>query len=120
MLCISIRQPHAQAIMCSLKVEEYRTWKTLHRGALLIHASRTLAPAEAFEEYPNFTADRLPRGVILGAVDVEDCVEDVYGGFAWILARPRWLPKPLAWKGAAALFKVELPAELAEMLASGK
>ena len=39
MKAISIRQPYASFVFAGIKTVENRTWKTEHRGRLLIHAS---------------------------------------------------------------------------------
>lgn len=109
--CLSVRQPFASAILTGQKVEEYRSKLTRHRGPLAIHASKTLEPS-AFGDYPNFRPDRVTLGAILGIVDVADCLEDVYDGFVWVLANPRWLSKPLPCKGRVGLFPVTIPDEL--------
>ncbi len=123
--CLSIRQPYCAAILTGQKTEEFRSKRTLYRGLLAIHAPLTLAVG-GFSDFPNFRADKVVTGAVLGLVELVDCQEEVYGdSFAWILARPRWLKRPLSLKGKLNLFTVEipdelLPAELAEMLASGK
>ena len=111
--CLSIRQPFATLIMTGLKVEEFRSWPTKHRGPLAIHASKTLM-LDRFAEFPHLDPKRIQRGVILGIVDVVDCQDlGVYeGGFAWILANPRWLPKPMPMKGMVGLFNVEIDESL--------
>jgi hypothetical protein len=115
MLANSIRQPFASAIMCSLKSEVFRSSNTSWRGPLLIHTSRALE-TDAFAAYPNFDPNRIPCGVILGAVDVTDCLKEVYGGYSWLFERPRWLPTPIPWKDELELFRIELPDDLATMM----
>src|SRR5262245_28147531 len=99
LMCLSVRQPYASAILTGQKVEEHRSWRTNHRGPLAIHASNTLARVASFSDYPNFHPRRVKRGMLLGLVDVLDCVEmadlDEEGNyvtcFAWLLKSPRWL-----------------------------
>lgn len=111
--CLSVRQPYACAILTGQKVEEYRSWPTAYRGPLAIHAAQNLV-RDAFADFPNFQADRVPRGVILGVVEVIDCVEGG-DGWAWLLASPRWLAEPVACSGRLGLFTVELPDHLLSM-----
>jgi activating signal cointegrator 1 len=108
--CLSIRQPHATRILTGAKVEEYRSWLTHHRGPLAIHAGSTLVRA-AFEDAPELDPKRVKRSMVLGVVDLVDCIADVYGGYAWILGSPRWLREPIPMKGRLGLFDVEIPEE---------
>lgn len=41
MKCLSIQQPWAWAIVTGLKRIENRTWRTPHRGPMLVHAGKT-------------------------------------------------------------------------------
>jgi hypothetical protein len=96
MLALSVQQPYASRILAGLKTIEYRSWSTAHRGPLLIHAG--LHPADP-------KGKGLPRGMILGAVDLVE-VRRAAGGWAWILANPRPLRKPIRCKGRLRLFEV--------------
>jgi hypothetical protein len=122
MKTLSIKQPYAAAILCGLKVEEYRARPTHHRGLLAVHAPLTLMLG-GFDDYPNFNPARVITGAVLGTVEVVDCQEEVYGGsFAWILTNPRWLARPLPLKGKLNVFTAEIPDELlpADVLAAAK
>ena len=110
---LSIRQPFSTLILTGEKVEEFRSWYTHHRGPLAVHAGSTLA-RDAFDAHPHLSPAKVKRGVILGVVDVTDCVEEVYGGYAWILARPRWLKQAIPLKGRLGLFDVEISDHLLE------
>jgi hypothetical protein len=44
MLILSIRQPYSSLIAHGIKAIELRSWPTLHRGQLAIHAGRRLSP----------------------------------------------------------------------------
>lgn len=103
--CLSVRQPYASAILDGLKVEEYRSRKTNHRGLLAIHASMTLEPT-GLENY-DYIPETLTFGAILGVVEVVDCVE-CESGFAWQLANPLWLDTPIPFKGKVGLFPVDI------------
>lgn len=82
---LSIRQPHAEDIMLGIKKHEYRSFPTKIRGRVFVYASLT----------PDSTdAEAMPRGVIIGTVDITGC-EGVEGDYAWSLERPQRLEKPL-------------------------
>lgn len=119
MKALSVRQPHATLILTGVKVEEYRSWRTHHRGPLAIHAASTL-DRDSFADCPELDPTRVKRGFILGVVDVVDCVEEVYGGFAFVLANPRWLTTPIPMKGRLNLFAVDIPEHLIELPAVAK
>ena len=90
-LALSIRQPWASLILVPWKGIENRNWPTCYRGPLLIHAAKTMTRKEhnqaiAFacsidrERTMRLLAsgvlafDNLPRGGIIGSVNVVDCV----------------------------------------------
>src|SRR5262249_43992566 len=79
MRALSIRQPHAEAIMRGVKKTEYRSGPTNVRGRVLIYAGlgRYSAADEAamMREYRigDVACDDLPRGVLVGTVDLHDC-----------------------------------------------
>lgn len=103
MRALSIRQPWVELIFRGDEPIEYRTWKTNHRGPLLIHASRTVEYEDV--EDLGWTAEALPTGALVGVVEVTNCTE-VEGGYAWHLAKPKRFPKPIPYKGAAGIFVV--------------
>jgi hypothetical protein len=94
MKTISVRQPYAEAIISGAKVHEYRSRKTNIRGRVAIHAS-----LHDNGEHPD-----LPRGVVIGTVEIVDCMPDGHGGFAWVLRNPRRLATPFPWRGSAGWF----------------
>src|ERR1035437_8130239 len=61
MRAISVKQPHADRIRRGEKTMEVRSWRTHHRGPLLICSSQR----------PQI--DGLPAGVTRAIVDVHDC-----------------------------------------------
>jgi hypothetical protein len=113
MKALSIRQPFAAAILACLKTTEYRSWTTAHRGMLLIHASMSLAMDAGFEDaFPDGGVD-LPRGAIVGVVDLVDVIREEHDtmdgpivGYAWSLANPRGFAEPIPLKGKLTLFDV--------------
>lgn len=91
---LSIRQPHAEAIMRGIKKIEYRNMATKIRGRVQVYASlgrySDELEAEMLEEYriKDVSCDDLPRGVLIGTVEISDCTED-YGEFHWHLKKPK-------------------------------
>ena len=101
MKCLSVRQPYASLIMAGTKRREYRSWKppaTLIGQRLAIHASLRL------HELADAGAHALPRGLVLGSVLVTG-VRRAGGYWAWLLAEPRALRRPVACKGMLGLWE---------------
>ena len=90
---LSIRQPWAELILRGKKTVEYRSQRTNIRGRVYIYAS--LAKPEPGDEE---VEGELPRGVIVGTVEITGC-EGSGGEFEWLLANPERLPEPLAVQG---------------------
>ncbi len=121
MKCLSVRQPWAWAIIHAGKDVENRNWPTKYRGKLVIHAGKSCS----LSEYEYAAADiaktsgkrpppldELPRGCIVGVVDLVDCVEDSESEWAqedsvhWVVRSPvPCQPRPL--KGMLGLFEVD-------------
>jgi hypothetical protein len=86
---LSIRQPHAEAIMQGVKTTEYRSKATRIRGRIHIYASlgrySVEEEAEMMEDYgiDAVSCDDLHRGVLIGTVDLYDC-----DGGDWYLRKP--------------------------------
>jgi hypothetical protein len=87
---ISVRQPYAEQILRGTKRFEYRSIRTNIRERVYIYAS--LRPADDTEPTE---CQGLPRGVIVGTVEIAGCGEDGNGGFAWVLKEPRRLDVPI-------------------------
>lgn len=95
MYALSVKQPYAEQIASGQKRIEYRTWKTNHRGPLLIVASKGAADG----------GEHLPRGVAICVVEVVK-VTGADGDYKWHLAQPqRVQPEPV--RGYAALYTVQ-------------
>jgi hypothetical protein len=86
---LSIRQPYAELIMLGEKTEENRGRATTVRGRIAIYASLSGEYLEDAEDY-QLSLDKLPRGVIIGTVDLFDCDEG-----EWKLRNPQRLATPL-------------------------
>jgi hypothetical protein len=107
---ISIRQPYAELIVQGVKDVENRSWSTKHRGPLLIHAS---AQVDAWAmQHHGFGGAALPRGALVGAVDLVDCTHErgsewhVPGQQGWYLAAPRRFSRPVPFTGNVGLLNV--------------
>lgn len=98
-MALSVRQPHLEAILRGVKLEEYRSVPTTVRRRIYLYATKArYEPAEErawLQRYgiADVVADELPRGVLAGTVEIVDCRER-RGGFAWTLARPNRLERP--------------------------
>ncbi len=130
---LSVRQPWAHAILSGGKTVENRSWPTDLRGPMALHAGRSMEPndIDAFFEFiqnrglsgPWVTrdmVDRLPRGAIVGVVDIVDCVRVstspwFEGPYGFVLANPRPIA-PIPFRGAQKFF--ELPVDVLSTLAA--
>ena len=126
MKAITIQQYWAWAIVTGYKRVENRTWRTSYRGPLAIHAGNREWPGsrETIESLGITVPETVPRGVILGVVDLVDVVRfdphqplllDPYdlagdpfatGPVCWILRNPRRLAEPIPMPGMLGLFDV--------------
>ena len=90
---LSLRQPHAEAVMRGVKIVEKRSQPTEVRGRIYIYASysRLEAAEEAklMIEYgiDDRSCDELVRGVILGTVELTNCT-GTKGNYKWNLKNP--------------------------------
>lgn len=123
MKALSIRQPWAWLIVNGHKPIENRSWRTAHRGPLLIHASQGMTRAEYSDArdlaeqlgiaIPAF--DDLERGGIVGQATVTGCIADsdspwFFGKYGFELVDAKPLPfQPM--RGRLSIFEVgEAPA----------
>jgi len=133
-LALSIRQPWASLILKAGKGIENRNWPTKFRGRMLVHAAKGMTRSEhedaiafavaAIQADPRnaettkrttlrdlgFAFDDLPRGGIVGSVEVVDCVRAsdspwFVGEFGFVLRDPQPLPF-MPWKGQLGFFDV--------------
>lgn len=122
MRTLSVRQPWAWLIVNGHKDVENRTWPTLYRGPLLIHASKTVCKrdfeaqrAEVLAEFgvqvPEL--DDLPRGGVVGQARLTHCAATSASRWhladhhAWALADAKPLPF-YPCKGGLSFFNVPL------------
>ena len=115
MKALSIRQPWVEIILSGDKNVENRVWETKYRGAVLLHASKTV-DREDFDYYQKeygLDYKTMPVGAILGIADIVDCTLDVRskwhveGQYGWYLENVRRFSRPLPYKGALRLFDVD-------------
>jgi hypothetical protein len=78
---LSFRQPWARAVKCGAKRIETRSWRTTHRGSLLIHASAKFGKADREAEMALMMMGYIPvetslqRGGLIAMVKLLDCVK---------------------------------------------
>jgi len=125
MKALSIRQPWAWLIVNGHKDIENRSWKTNHRGPILVHASKGMSRAEydsakqtvALASAMNGESIALPpyeqleRGGIVGQVEITGCVNKspspwFFGEFGFVLENAKALPFREV-KGRLGFFNVE-------------
>ena len=112
MVALGIRQPWVELILRGIKTIEVRSWQTVKRGPIYLYASKkvagTQAATAAIEKY-GLDLDSLPRGVLVGSVELVDskacqagdtkaaCVPKslLKDHFAWRLQNPQRLAEPL-------------------------
>jgi hypothetical protein len=105
MLALSVRQPHASAIMTGAKPIEYRAWAppaALIGRRIAIHASRSV-DADLLRQLSHQTD--LPRGAVIGTVKLVAVWPDRAHGWAWLLAEPVVFAAPIAARGQQKLWE---------------
>ena len=98
MKALSIRQPWAELILQGRKSIELRERTTKHRGLLAIHAGKQVEIA--FCHKWGLNPDALPKGALVGTVEVDGMVE--FDLERWNALRDQHLnpsPIPGKWKG---------------------
>jgi hypothetical protein len=93
---LSIRQPLSELILIGAKKKEYRSRRTLIRERVYLYAGKKIAHVDGF---PEEEAAVLPRGVIVGSIEIVGCHENKKDGFVWLLDRPVRYPTPLVPRG---------------------
>lgn len=139
---ISLWQPWATFMAYNIKTIETRSWGTLHRGPLAIHATVTI-PREArmFMKRADinglvlslgFTPESLPMGAVLAVVDLQHTrrtkvyrpptsLEQLLGDYkegryAWITKFMFRFREPIRATGGQRLWDWELPAEYEQLI----
>ena len=114
MRALTIRQPWSSLIVAGIKDVENRSWRTNHRGPLLIHAGTGRDPVEGWRVKEVARLADIPRGTLIGLVDVVGCVNDSPSRWArpaqwhWELANARPLRRPIPLRGRLGLFDVDV------------
>ncbi len=100
---LSVKQPWAEALMVGIKKIEHRPVKTNKRGRVYIYASKTLSDTTGQKPgrygVPSDSIDNLPLGMIIGSIEIVDCVEagSQHGDrLHWHVRNPRRLRRPVA------------------------
>lgn len=115
MKALTVRQPWAWLIVIGYKDVENRTWRTAYRGRFLIHAAQKVdeqAMAKYARLFPlNRHVQLLPRGALIGAVNLVDCVEWCNspwftGPVGWVLEGAEEI-EPIPAKGMLGLWEYE-------------
>ena len=120
MKCLSVQQPWALAIFRGKDVEN-RSWRTKHRGPMLIQAGKRWA-AGAQHTINGISGQILvpkhPQGAaytymaIIGVVNLVDIVENSTSPWAmsgykhWVLEDRVLFPLPIPWPGQQQVFNV--------------
>lgn len=107
---LSVKQPWAWAILHGGKDIENRSKRTHVRGTITLHASASAPDGEALrwlrDTHGLVPPSELPRGAVVGIVDIVDCVDDSASAWAsrgelhYCLSSPRALKEPIPAKGA--------------------
>ncbi|MEX0718724.1 MAG: ASCH domain-containing protein [Planctomycetaceae bacterium] len=112
LIALGVRQPWAELILRGVKTIEVRTVDTRQRGTIYLYASKKFTDhpaAQAATEAHSLDLESLPRGMLVGTVDLvatracepddaaRACVRrgDVIGRIGWRLENPHRLPEPL-------------------------
>jgi len=119
MRALTVRQPWAEYLVNGLKLVEVRSRPTTHRGRLAIHSAKTFDDIDPIDGELD-----LPRGVIVGTVELYDCIPLTEGLFeaamfegdpadlwAWRVRDPQRV-EPVEWRGQLSLWNI--PDELIE------
>lgn len=97
---LSIRQPFAEMILRGLKEAEYRSRPTNFRGRTFIYATKYLDGNFETLQRRHSLPDDLPRGVIVGSVEIFACDALRCGEeYAWRLSNPERCDTPLRFTG---------------------
>lgn len=117
---LCVRQPFAEFIVSGEKGIENRRWRTHYRGPVVIIAAKAVHSASLM--FPEVDARSLPRGGVVGIVDLVDLVtqsddEWFSGPVGLVLENARRLPF-CPWPGS--LYLQSFCPDAAQKIAKGK
>ncbi|NIN65717.1 MAG: ASCH domain-containing protein [Anaerolineae bacterium] len=130
MKALTVKQPWADLIVQGRKTIELREWRPKHRGLLAIQAGLEVSTDDCREH--NLDCDRLPKGAIVGTVEVAGVIEfdqDLWDELrdqhlcsdrepgerlGWRLRNPRRLQQPVPCRGWPG--KYDVPEDVAAQL----
>ena len=114
MKAISIRQPWAKFICIGKKSVEIRTWKTSHRGPILIHTGKNVDTEASL--YYGIKPTELYTGGIIGVADLREVIETDDLKVVWDVIKDdtmeyvNYQPKQVGWVFASQkIFEVPIP-----------
>ncbi len=126
LLALTLRQPWAASVFIGGKDVENRVWPARVRGTIAIHVAKD-QPRGSFDNGARLVRqvlkktgydrvvipaqDKLPKGAIIGLVDIVDCVDSsssawFEGPLGFKLANPRVLPTPIPVSGKRRFWRV--------------
>ena len=113
MKCLSVQQPWAWAIIHGPKRIENRTWRTKHRGPLLIHAGKSRARLGDYGAGEP-AQEALAFGAIIGVATLTDCVPVAEvagqpfaeGPWCWLLDDVFAFDEPVLYRATQMIFAV--------------
>ncbi len=123
MKALSFKQPWAWAVFNGKDIDN-RNWRTKLRGRIYVHASLSF-DMDGWEwiaknenrlaaQIPHFVdTEFFPKGVILGEVDVVDCVDNhgsrwFFGKYGFVLENPVRYDIPIPYKGMLKFFETNV------------
>lgn len=106
MKAISIKEPWASMILSGKKTIETRTWQTLHRGFILLCASKN--PKSDISGMAFATAELTECLTMIEDDEKLACCEIYPRANSWFLENIKKI-KPFPVKGQLGLFNVEIP-----------
>lgn len=125
MRCLSVKQPWTWAIAAGHKRFENRSWRTVRRGWVWLHASKTKVSGLATSlELPLGRprppeGEELAYGAIVGAMKIVNCLSNVdamriaqpheyiyiEGPWCLLVSEVVRFDKPVVWRGALGFFE---------------
>lgn len=131
--CISVKQPWAWAIFHAGKDVENRSWRSSHRGKLMIHTSKNFdengykhlqshKEIYGIDNLPTIEELKNETGGLYGMVDMVSCrwnlpnnIWKMEGLYGWIVKNPVRL-NFVPYKGRLSFFNIELNCFMKEKL----